>query len=347
MEMRNFPAAVQRGERIPAREFIAGQIFAALNAQLAVIGTSLDGKIISWNRGAQKIFHHTEKSMGGKNLAVLLAPERRDDLHGILEGIRSGSGEMESIWRRRRGGNVDVAITFSAIKNAAGKVIGAALLARDITDRKRLEKEILEISDKEKQRIGQDLHDDLCQYLVGISLLSNVLYENLMRQSLHKEAADAKQITDLVKPAVSQARSMAKGLSPLDLAGSGFISALEDLALNAERRYRISCKFISDDQVIIEDGAVAMHLYRIAQEALNNAIKHSQGDQMKILLNSDGEVVTIAVKDNGVGIPKNQPRTGLGMQFMHYRARMIGASLKIRKPVAGGTALICSVRIRK
>jgi len=213
-------------------------------------------------------------------------------------------------------------------------------------DRKWLESEILEISDREQRRIGQDLHDGLSQQLRGIAYLSHVLQKDLAQEAL-PEAKDASRITQLLNKAILEAHSVAQGLFPTALEADGLMSALKELAATIKTIYKISCRFMCPTPVLIDKGSVAMHLYRIAQEAIQNAIKHGKATQVVIRLTQTSEAVELAVKDNGRGLPKHfGKRKGMGLKIMDHRARMIGAELRVQRAVVG-TLLTCLLRTRR
>jgi signal transduction histidine kinase len=217
------------------------------------------------------------------------------------------------------------------------------IIFRDITQRKRLEREVLEISDQEQRRLGQDLHDGLCQHLAGIELLSQVLEQKLVGKS-KQDAARAGEIAGHVREAIGQTRSLARGLSPVTLESEGLTSALRELASNTEKMFGIACAVVSPGPVEFLPPAVATHLYRIAQEAVSNAIKHGKAPEVQIRIESAGDRVILSVSDNGSGIASPQPRArGMGLRIMDYRAGMIGGSLSIAKNPQSGTTVQCAV----
>ncbi len=229
------------------------------------------------------------------------------------------------------------------IRDGSGKVYRIAGIAEDITERRRLERQILEISDSEQGRIGQDLHDGLCQHLVSIAFAGNLLRQKLAAQSLPEEK-DAQNIAMLLDDAITQARNLARGLYPVKLEVEGFGSALEELAGNVAERYGIDCLLECPEPVAFSDNAVATHLYRIVQEAVNNSAKHSQATRIVISATTANDRLTITVSDNGIGIPEPLGATaGMGLHIMRYRARMIGGQLKIGRGKRGGTIILCSL----
>jgi len=209
----------------------------------------------------------------------------------------------------------------------------------------RLQKEILEISGREQQRIGQDLHDDLCQKLTGITLLTEVLESKLSRQSL-PEAKDAGEIQRLIAKAIVQTRVLAKGLLPIEIAQDGLLAALEGLAANTEKSADIRCRVETPLAPIrIQNGVVAVHLYRIAQEAVANAVRHARADRIVIRLNQRKNETRLSVTDDGRGMVPGAARNGgLGLSIMNSRAETINGTLKVRKASSGGTEVTCVIR---
>ena len=221
------------------------------------------------------------------------------------------------------------------------KLIGTLL---DITERKQLENALLEISEREQRRIGQDLHDGLGQHLAGIELMSQVMQEKLAAKKLKSESDRAGEIAGHVREAIGQARLLARGLSPVVLESEGLMAALQELAASTANMCQIDCQLQCKPPVLVEDHLVATHLYRIAQEAISNAVKHGKARQVLIRLQAARQRIVLMVKDDGVGLPKVLPeKRGMGLRIMQYRAGMIGGTLVIQKDLDCGTSVICSI----
>jgi signal transduction histidine kinase len=207
---------------------------------------------------------------------------------------------------------------------------------------RQLEQKILDISDAERQRFGQDLHDGLGQHLTGVAFLSKALQQRLESKSL-PEATDATKIASLVSESIGQARALAKGLAPIALEDGGLAAALTQLAWTTSNVFGIECSCRSHDDLLVPDLAVATHLYRITQEAVNNAIRHGQAKRINIELGPSGSRIRLRIEDDGVGMTAQNGSTGMGLQIMDFRARMIGGSLHIhRRDSSGGTIVSCS-----
>jgi two-component system sensor kinase FixL len=160
----------------------------------------------------------------------------------------------------------------------------------------------------------------------------------------HVVAKEGARIQALLDQALDQTRSLARGLHPVKAEPNGLMAALEELALRTKKNFHTPCRFICRSAISIEDNTVATHLYRIAQEAVTNAIKHGKSKRIAIGLTQTRDRITVMVKDNGLGFPaKRLKKSGMGLRIMQYRTGMIGGSLVIQKEPTGGTAVICSV----
>ena len=214
-------------------------------------------------------------------------------------------------------------------------------LGIEITDRKRLESEVLKIAEDERQRFGRDLHDGLGQTLSGISCLSEVLHARLAAKSL-PEADDAKRIESLVIDSIKLARSLVRGLNPVAPEPEGLMDGLKELASNMENIFGIKCVCHCPRPVLVEDSFAAAHLYRIAQEAAHNAVRHGKAQQIIINLSRFESGIALSIEDNGSGIPEDLTQTtGVGINIMKYRASAIGARFSIRRRQGGGTSVAC------
>jgi signal transduction histidine kinase len=212
-----------------------------------------------------------------------------------------------------------------------------------MAERQRLEEEILKVSDREQRRIGHDLHDNLCQHLTATALAGQVLGERLAAKSL-PEAADAANVVQLVEQGIDVARNLARGLYPVDMQVEGLMGAFQELSANITRSGRFICNFECRERVLIEDDATATHLYRIAQEAVRNAMQHSKCKRIEITLFEADGVVKLMVEDDGVGLPEAPlPGAGLGIRIMAHRASMIGGTFSVEPAPTGGTIVTCSL----
>ena len=216
-------------------------------------------------------------------------------------------------------------------------------LEAQIVENRELERNILEISDREQARIGQDLHDGLCQQLVSAAFSTNMLREKL-DQDVEAGTRDAARIADMIDEAINQARDLARGLYPVRLETEGLEMALRELASTLDRRFSSICTVECPDPLPACRAAVGIHLYRIAQEALVNAAKHARAERIIVSLTTRDDRVRLSVEDNGVGISRGLPNPGgMGMRIMEYRARMIGADFQIASAGPRGTLVSCEM----
>jgi len=287
---------------------------------------------------------HTENELIGRRLPEFVHPS--DYAHNLylaeqLFEAKTPSLTVELRFLKKGGETIWGRMTASTIYDAEGNVLYGLIMVEDITERRRMEREILEISNREKRRIGQDLHDELGQLLTGICFRIVELETDLTKNN-QPEARDASEIVDLVQTAILQSRAMAWGLNPVSLETGGLWNALTSLGRSIEQIYEIPCTLTCPKPVIIPDNETATHVYRIAQEALNNAIKHGKASHLSVSLEQYGSIITLTVQDNGIGLPENQgPHEGMGLRNMHYRAAMIHGSLEIKSSTGGGTLVRC------
>jgi PAS domain S-box-containing protein len=313
----------------------------------AIYMLDANGCVASWNAAAEQITGYPEEEIIGKHFSCFFPQEDvvRERPHRKLRTVIAGGRLEEEGWRVRKDGTRFWAnVIITALFDHDSTLRGFAKITRDITPRKRLEKELLEISDREQRRIGQDLHDDICQQLTGIEFMTQSLGQNLALKCV-SESATAAEITKLVRQAISHTRNLARGLSPIMLETDGLMAALRELASNTETLFNVSCDFRYDRGLLIEDSAVAIHLYRIAQEAVSNAIKHGRAHRIIISIAMGGERVTLSIEDDGIGCQRREGNgTGMGLRIMEYRAGMIGGSLTIESWLGEGTRVVCSFK---
>ena len=230
------------------------------------------------------------------------------------------------------------------VLNSRGETFRFAGFAEDITARKGLEKEILEISSREQRRIGRDLHDGLGQHLAGILCMSRGLAQTLAEKGI-TEAGEAAEIADLIKEAIAHTRTLARGACPVDLEAEGLAHALDKLAERTEQVTGIECLFESDPCVLVTSPDQAEHLYRIAQEAVTNAVKHAEATLIRIMLVETGVGKMLQIEDNGKGLPQILPTEGgMGLRLMEHRARLADATFVVKRRFGGGTEVSCLFR---
>jgi signal transduction histidine kinase/ActR/RegA family two-component response regulator len=219
---------------------------------------------------------------------------------------------------------------------------GATFFGRDLTERRRLERELLTASDTEQQRIGADLHDGLGQQLTGLACMAAALRDRL-KAKLPAETATAEMVARLANEATEQSRALARGLSPVQLEEHGLATALEDLSYQAQRLHNIECRFTLRGPSPEMDHIGCTHLYRIVQEAIHNAVRHGTAQRVRVGLITRGGRHRLVVLDDGQGFDSQARRWegGRGLRLMHYRANMLGGVLTVRSALGLGTRLTC------
>jgi PAS domain S-box-containing protein len=215
--------------------------------------------------------------------------------------------------------------------------------ARDVTRSKSLERQIMEIADREKERLGLELHDGLCQSLAGVAALSSTLSRMLATSGETAASAMAADVSKLLGEAIGQARDLARGLGPVGLNRGSLADALRALARNVEQFFRVSCSVECEGRFDTFPYEVKLHLFRISQEAVRNAVTHGQGDRIEIGLTRTNGRGVLSIHDHGVGISETaHDHEGIGLHTMATRARLIGGSLKLRQGDPRGTVVVCS-----
>lgn len=216
-------------------------------------------------------------------------------------------------------------------------------LRREIAERQRLDREIQAVADRERRRIGQELHDSLCQHLTGTALTAQSLRDKLEGRSA-PEVGEADKVIDYIEQGIDLSRNLARGFFAPELDAEGLSFALRSLAENMSERFQIPCRFSGKESIRVPDAIIATQLYRIAQEAVMNAIKHANGTSVRIRLLKNDREVTLRVDDDGIGLPARLPEpSGLGLRLMSHGAALLGADFKISRNPRGGTTVICKV----
>ncbi len=322
-----------------------------LQTQGLVLDNMFDGVILLdqnaiirlTNPTLDAMFGYARGELLGRHISVLNSCTAEESARLAEELIRQVAAHRAYLCefqnRRKDGSRFITEARISAL--TIGGKLHYVSVQRDITDKKRLETQILEVSDREQARIGQDLHDGLCQRLVSAGFDINRLEQRLAAAAL-PETKVAHQIADVVDGAITEARAIARGLFPVQLEADGLSAALQELAASVNAHTPIKCRALCPGPPLVRDNTVATHLYRIAQEAVNNAIKHSRARSIVIQLKTENYQIELTVTDDGAGMADPLPATGLGLHIMDYRARTIGGTLSISHPPSGpGTRVYC------
>lgn len=290
------------------------------------------GRVVQCNHAFEQASGWPGEEVRGRPLAEFLPP-------ALLTGL--SPQEFEHALTTREGERRLITWSLTTLPDAAGSVEFIIASGIDITERRRLEQEVVEISGHERRRLGQDLHDGVCQMLGGINVLAKVLAQKLAAKA-PEEAEDATTISSYVRQVMTQTRDLARGLQPVELEANGLMAALRELASTSAALFNVTCEFQCNPPVLLEDNDKATHLYRIAQESIHNAIKHGRASRILVSLAAQEAELVLSIQDDGSGLPAGVPANkGMGLRTMRYRAGCIGGTLEIRPAPPGGTQVVC------
>jgi signal transduction histidine kinase len=339
---------VRIAQRTAELQFQTALLEAQSNASLdGILVASDDGRVIFRNRRLAELWGLPDAAFAGTRDEAVVAMRgvlaRPQDPLGGGADVDAPLVELPANLDLRDGRTLEC--YGAPVAGPQGQYHGRAWYFRDVTERRSTARQILEAGERERHRIGQDLHDDLCQQLTGIACLGRVLHQRLVAR-LASEADAANQVVDLVEQATRRARDIARGLQPLELEAGGLTAALRELAANIEQMFGIRCHVGSDAPVALDDPACSIQLYRITQEAISNAIRHGKAGNVYVDLVQVGGRVILTIEDDGVGFDQATSARGLGVRTMRHRARTIGATLSMEPSDAGGTTVTCTLASR-
>jgi PAS domain S-box-containing protein len=303
-----------------------------------IIIYDMNGRVIYFNPAFSRVFGWTLAECQGRMMNHFVPEENWDETGRMIEKILSGETVPPTETKRytKNGIVLQVSVSGAVYRDRKQDLAGSIIILRDITENKRLTKQLMDIGDQVRQTIGQDLHDDLCPHLIGIAGLTAVLEANLKKES-RENSILAGKIEHLIEEATGKARSLARGLCPVHLVSHGLQSALKEIATTTEQTSGLVCSFSGD--VDIDDNTVATHLYYIAQEAVNNAVKHAEAIHIDLSLSRKDGYIHLRITDDGQGISPGVHSDGIGMLIMKYRASVIGAFMEIKTETGIGTTI--------
>jgi PAS domain S-box-containing protein len=326
----------------------------------AIITIDQRGIIRSTNHATEHLFGYRAAELAGQNINRLMPEPFHAEHDGYIRNYcRTGRAKIIGIGRevtgqRKDGTTFPMHLSVSEVQLQEERLFTG--IVHDLTDRRRLERQIMEAAANEQRRIGQDLHDGLCQDLIGIAFGLDAAARTAPNEG---EKESLQRLAASVRDAAGQARRLAHGLNPVDLKAGGLAVALENLAKKVAESFKIRCTFHWDHHAHAREDAVATHLYRIAQEAVSNAIRHGEATRVRISLAGRGGALALSIADNGKGMPEaavdtvrqgltlrgrdRLPPPGMGLQTMHYRARVIGGTFVVASRKGGGTIITCTV----
>ena len=310
------------------------------NANDMVFTHDLSGRITSINQVGEQLLRRRREEILGRNLVEFVAEEQHEAAIQWIAQVNVGVDLPSVEWDFINADGQRLRLEISArLVEQVGKNAEVESIARDITERKGLEREILEISNREQRRIGHDLHDGVCQQLAAIAYRMDILGDQLQEKGV-AESTEAERVGALLNEAVRQTRSVARGLFPVRLDESGLGSALEELAANTNSLFKIHCQFFEEVPLPALDKTVSLHLYYIAQEAVSNAVKHGKATNVTVAITGIRDRFCLSIQDNGIGLQMPAAGSaGMGIRIMRYRARMIGTTLDLKSQPNQGTQI--------
>lgn len=318
------------------------------NTVEAIITINTEGIIQSFNKKAEKMFGYSQDEIIGENVKKLMPKLHRENHDQYLENyLQTGEKKIIGIGRedravRKDGSVFPIELSVSEVTWDGSKIFTGII--RDISRRRNLESKILRISEEERRRIGKELHDGLGQMLTGIGLISRNLAKKLEANGL-PGADEVQEISDMIKEADEYTRSLSHGLVPMEVGEEAMKDALAKLAQRAQRLFKIECEFIENGSISVEKEDVALHLYRIAQEAINNAVKHGGANHIKLILKGNEHSIEFKIIDNGTGLSDSieiHKKQGLGIYTMQFRTHLLGGRFEIKRE-DGWTRVICTI----
>lgn len=310
----------------------------------AVFSGSMDGIIQTWNPGAERIYGYTTDEILGEHVHLTVPEMLHNEVDEILRELGKGAKVFrhETIRKRKDGTLFDALLSIAPLRDIHGTIIGFSGIVQDVSQRKELERQIVEIGIEERQKIGQTLHDRLGQMLTGVSLMARAVKQKF--GSLHHEIPGiAGEMQTIINEAIELTRSLSRGLMPVDIVNSTLEDSLLELMELTERIYGVRCAVDVTMATDILDGFVSTQLYYIAQESVRNAVIHGKAGSVNISLKGKDNRFTLLVTDDGMGLQRpDMQGAGIGMKIMEYRARMIGAGVSYNSMEKGGCAVCCS-----
>ncbi len=280
---------------------VVSAIFDTVGALVTVLDRQ--GHIVRFNRACEQTTGYSFEEVKGRRVReVFMIPEELERFSSIFDQLRNGvlPNDYESYWLTKSGERRLISWSGTVLTDNDGNVTHIIASGIDVTERKRLEKAVLDVSTREQRRIGQDLHDGLGQHLTGIAFMGKVLEDRLAEASL-AEASEAAKIVRLVNDSIKMTRELARGLLPVVAEARGLMSALDRWAGEVSDLFHVACRFECRQPVLIHDGTLADHLFHLAQEAVNNAIKHGRPANIRIGLVSTNGRGTLKIQDDGLG----------------------------------------------
>lgn len=310
----------------------------------AILSVDENGNIIRLNDAAVSLFGYEKEELIGRSVEILIPESYSEITEKYLQKIQKGNGQkisergLEIETLKKDGTEFPSELSIAEV-TWDGKKIYTAII-KDLTQRRELERSIIKIGSEERRKIGRELHDGVGQMLTGIRLLSETVAGKL--KARNEVAADeVREIAEMVEEADDYVRDLSRGMVVTELESKGLLTAIESLCARTEKAVGIECAYSMDDKLEFEDLDIAMHLFRIIQEAVNNAVKHSGADNIEIELTINPHLAVI-VEDDGEGFDvDDNSLSGTGLQIMKYRAKILGGHFEISRTDENKTRMKC------
>ncbi|MDX1619129.1 MAG: PAS domain S-box protein, partial [Balneolaceae bacterium] len=318
-----------------------------------IVTIDTNGIIRSFNSSAEEIFGYESGEVIGESVNILMpAPYSHEHDDYMQNYLRTGEKKIIGIGREVRGRRKDGSIFPMELSVSEVKLGGELFFTgfiRDISERRELENEILRISEEERHRIGRDLHDGLGQMLTGIGLISQNLARKQKANGL-PGADEVEELSEMIREADEQAKALARDQVTVELESETFTESVRHMCRRARRLFNIECRVEIEEGIELNDSMTKLHLYRIIQEAVNNAVKHGKASEVDVHFQRTGDYVTLKIVDNGIGFEESLKRNeeegkgkGMGMSTMDYRAHMLGGNLNVEQTEEGETMIVCTI----
>ncbi|GAA5128549.1 PAS domain S-box protein [Luteolibacter yonseiensis] len=318
-----------------------------------VVVADREGRIIVFNPAAGRLFGEISPGISAEDWVDGIekglldpaagSPHDRQLLRKSISGQHSGYGEIPLSRTNNAGNGIRLGLTALPLLGKNADRTGTVLVLNDLTSRRNLENQISQASEREQRRIGHDLHDGVCQHLAGVAFAVGTFKTELERMNLPRQAGKASEIGELIREGIQQTKDLARGLYPMGIE-EGLDVALGLLASTTTERMDVQCHYQQTGDRFTLGTAAAGHLYRIAQEAVSNAVRHAKTDNIHILLAREADQLIVEVSDDGIGLDSScKTEPGIGLQIMRYRANLAGAKLEIISQDDKGTRISCKI----
>jgi PAS domain S-box-containing protein len=305
----------------------------------AIIGKDIDGIITEWNQGARQLYGYAADEVIGKPFSLLIPSDLADDFPQIMQKIRRGESVVhyETVRKKKDGARVDVSVSVSPIRDEVGKIVGAAAIARDISERKRQSRKLIEVQEQERARIARELHDDISQRLALFAVEMEQLKDlpsNEVRNRLEKMGTTVMEM-------LSDVQALSHELHSSHLEYLGIVPAMKNFCQEFGRRQKVEVEFESLNVPPSISSDISLCLFRVLQETLHNAAKHSGAKHFSVQLRGTSDEIHLTVSDPGAGFdPEAAVKShGLGLISMKERQHLVRGEISIESRPERGTTI--------